>query len=70
MKAGGAIWNVTRSLAETLPRDRAREAALARIERNARERQLGVEEGSQLEWAPAPGRLPYAGFEDASERLE
>ncbi len=59
----GAIWNMTRSLAETLPRDRHREAALAKRERNRAERERATYEDTQLNWTPAPGRLPYAGQE-------
>jgi hypothetical protein len=67
MRAGGAIWNLTRSLAETMPRDRMRESGLRRREANDRDRQYAHEEERQLVWCPAPGRLPYAGHEGARE---
>lgn len=58
-----AIWNRTRSLADTTPRDKHREAMQARIERNAQNRERAKTERAQLSWRPAPGRVPYAGRE-------
>ena len=58
-----AIWNRTRSLAETAPVTPHRAAMLARMERNAADRERGKIEHTQLDWRPARGRIPYAGRE-------
>jgi hypothetical protein len=59
----GAVWNFTKSLADTTPRDAHREAMLARIERNAQDNERAKTERAQLSWRPSPGRVPYAGRE-------
>lgn len=65
----GAIWNTSRTLAETCPDRSHRRAMLARIDRNERNARRSKTEPFQMNWQPEPGRVPYAGRDDESEQL-